>query len=218
MTRAVDVIAQEWADYNEGKDSFTPSGKPFTRSYRRIKNVAYDGRDFYSYSTVVARYYEGVTGEKFVLCAINTWGPTTAAHISAAKMKSHEVKNFTVPSLYSVPDDSGHSRNIAHLQVELKDRVDRAIRGYRAADKTSWYGDGDSYDGWRHIVRQWYDQIMDYMHLTGEVGHQEPWDVLERRIASTREAKYVEFYHPRAVANRKRAAARRLAKEALGIE
>lgn len=195
-------IAEQWADYNEGRA---------TKERNRIKNTAFQNDAFVSFHTAVGRYHEGVNGKKFVLFTNFKYSVTTSQHISGAS-SAPSVPVFIVPKIdFNTP--KCQAENIEYLHGLLTSAVESSKRSWnRRYEDTSEYC-------YRGSIKYVYENLVDYAQLTGnKIKNLEHVDAIIKRVVEHRLAKQMFFDNPKEVARRERERARRIAKEALGID
>jgi hypothetical protein len=192
MSISNDTAARRWALHNEKKEKKTDG---------RGSTVSYDGPVLYSYRTAIARYHD-----KAVLVSSHNYGPTTSHHAVMAR-------RFAGLPVFTVPDISGskHQENIEHLRTELTDTMDRAVR---------YYKNRDGWESWlMHSITAAHEHVMDYCKAFAvkPAVKVKPLDTILREVVADRDAKWAAWIDPKAIEKRERAAARREAKQALGL-
>lgn len=180
-----------WAAFNEGDVSVS--------AYRRSGSVSYECEGFYSYSTLVARYYGGAD-RRYVLLTSFKHSVTTAHHISQAR-RAASVPCFVVPYVGAADIPAMHKDNLRHLLDGMAETERAAVRNFKHRSSTPY-----------HIERLLQQQIdvLNYCRLTGtRHRHVLPADKLKQRVEDAVNAKCTAYTDPKAVTRRVRAAARR---------
>lgn len=94
--------------YQDGHERISPSWL----------NCGFDGNEFYSYSTVVAKIVRGLDGQHYTLVSYDSMSPTTGRHISSVAGAS-PYKVIKVPMKYG-----NSSFDIKWLERRIHDKLD----------------------------------------------------------------------------------------------
>jgi hypothetical protein len=89
-------------------------------------NVSFRDKALFSYSAMIARFADTVSGERVALVTADKYSVTTTRHCSAARQAVRHVRVFVVPDV--CPTQSEHSTNLARLVLDYRDEVSRAMR------------------------------------------------------------------------------------------
>lgn len=190
--------AHRWAAYNEDRD--LANGKA-PKSSCRYGRVGYEGDDFISYSTVVARYKENSKGERYAVFL--TWPSlSTTQHLDYAH-RACRVPQFTVESLAGGAWQIGE--NIRVMLHDIDVFGEKAKRNWKA----HW---GEfTHDRWQAQMVSMIGKAEDYAKITEWEGTVPDYAETIAAINKHRIEKCEKFMDPKAVAARERARARRAA-------
>lgn len=213
MARMYSRIGRAWADWNEEGE-----GKP----RKHDKRVSFDHEKLISYDTCVARYHTSVDGRKYVLASCHTYSRSTASHMSNC-LEHGAAPTIYVPNIFepggwalesvNLSITEKHADNLTHLWLVIQSVCDKAIKHYNH--------ERFPFEAltWQQNLRSTYHVAVNYLTLTGYNGKlPRSIDYLVHRTQTERDTKWADFNSPGAIASRARAKARRIAKEALGIE
>jgi hypothetical protein len=193
-------VAGAWAVYNEDG-----VGKP----HKSRSRVRFYEQDFYSYQTVVARYFKNKAGKLYVLATNHRYSVTTNSHIRIALDAVGIAAAFRVPRISDHEDDVQF--NARSLWADVTHEADEAIRNYRRPLQDSYFGNYS----WPVYVRRAHENFTRYCAIVGvELPHM-GLDELMAHVRSTRESKLAKFNSPAEIAKRERAHARRLANKVI---
>jgi len=191
-----DVIAR-WVEHNEDQT--------YRRNMVGSGSITFNDRVLYSYRTPIARYNKG---KQYVLFAVNRWGVTTQRHINTAR-RYVEYVNFVVPDVM----DDDITGNHEYLLQQLLHRINYATKAFKHRESE---GAGIPYYLRDPIVAAHHDYCK-YVHLALDITEPgvDPLMKVIEQVTEAREKKWTAFNDPKAVEKRERAAARRMAQQAL---
>jgi hypothetical protein len=210
MISSIYELGVNWRDHNMGG---------YSRPNRKKGNVSYEGPTLYSRTTPVARFHTSSIRQKYILIQSRRYSISTDQQIS--KCIRYDIPAFRVPNIgatggwsaeisWSVPELM-HKANLEYLVSVVEAFEHEAIKGYRSGS----YPFSDSY--WHKRLIELCEVVHKYEFMSGVKAELEGISHIGQRIEKARAAKLAVYDSPINVAKRERAAARRLAKKALGL-
>jgi len=206
--RNIHDIISNWCELNE-RGPKVRMKKMRSADSANHGSVSYAEDVLYSYRTPIARYFHD---GHFAIVSSTKHSVTTARHCSRAR-RCIEWRTFNVPHLgigggWGSNPIEWHQLNLAHLRMRLVEIEEQAIRGYRSPYQ----------DWWREQMGGYIRDIRDYLRLNklSLAGTAQLKGLIDR-VEAARQAKLAKFNDPKEVSRRERAAARRMAKEALNL-
>lgn len=211
MISSIYELGVEWRAHNI--DNGYTKAKPRARK----GNVSYEGPTLYSRATPIARFHKSRSGTPYILEQSRKYSISTQQQIR--KCIRYDIPHFKVPNIGATggwsaepewrrfePNDM-HKANLEYLMSCAEAYEHEVIKDYR------WNSDG----GWEEGISTRYMTVVRYEDLSGVTIEREPLIDIGIRIERTIKEKMAVYMSPINVAKRDRAAARRLAKKALGL-
>lgn len=203
-------VARRWIQFNAG----TLAPRVRNKDHLASNTMSYHGQAIFTYRTLLARWYDG-----YVLVIDGKWSNSTSRHrrILEQTLARNHVTYFRVPML--APELVGavytgndmHFNNACHLLANLELEAKRLVRQFKDSKGETPYWMADS-------LTQSHAQVLAYKEKTGVEIDVPDISTVVNSVMRARIEKWLAYNDPKAVEKRERAAARRLAKQALGLE
>jgi hypothetical protein len=199
-----DRVLRAWVDHNQ---------RGAERASARTHHFMFRGPILFSYGDPLACYHTGPTARLFVLLprqrikAGAGWGNRShwAEAYSAVGTPKFRVANINIEGSPKV-----HEANLLQMYADFKQAEDELIGNFK-----KWEGRVSDTEVWS--LRQDHESISHYIACAGI--DSEPPDIEQRieHVRYERMKRWYQYMDPKMVAKRERAAARKLARELLGV-